>query len=50
MKQKLLTTESKILRIFGSTEDTEGRQRIKTNYEVSILIRNMNIINVFSGR
>ena len=45
MKGKLLITERKILRIFGPTRDGDGTWRIKTNDELSNLVRNKNIIN-----
>ena len=46
MKQKLLIIERKILRRkFRPAKDRDGTWRIKTNYELRNLIRNMNIIN-----
>jgi hypothetical protein len=46
IKQKLLITVRKILRrIFGPTKDSDITWRIKTNDELSNLVRNKNIIN-----
>jgi hypothetical protein len=45
MKQKLLITERSILRrIFRPANDRDGTWRIKTNGELSNLVRNKNII------
>jgi hypothetical protein len=43
---KILITERKIIRrIFGPTENTDGKWRITTNDELNNLIRNKNIID-----
>ena len=50
MKQKLITERKILRRIFGPTKDKEDTWRIKTHYELSNLIRNMNIINYINAQ
>jgi hypothetical protein len=46
IKNKLMVFERKVLkRIFGSTKESDGTWRIKTNDELDELIRHKNIIN-----
>jgi hypothetical protein len=51
MKQKLLITETKILRrIFGPRKERDGTWRIKSNDKLNNLIKNMSVVNYFKAQ